>query len=110
MRKYGGGFSFCYETKGTIKRKMSNEGYVSFKEFLKNTKHERRSISRIINGIKYIRETNPIYLNALNARIGIKMKLKSKPNRVSNPGIPSDLFFWSVKIMKKRYLDAIEMR
>lgn len=108
MHKYGGGFCLSYETKWSIGRKMSKEGYENFQNYLKETQYERRNFLRMYNKIRYLIKTYPIYFNVVSAKLGSKIRLKSKPANVSNPGVPLDLFFWSVMVMKNRYLEAIQ--
>lgn len=107
MKKFGGGFTFSYETKRSLKRKMTKEGYKDFIKYEKETGYQRRCFSRVINRMKYFMQMLPIYFNVINSRLGTNLKVKSKPGKFSNPGATVDLFFWSVEIMKNKYMDAL---
>ncbi len=107
MKKYGGGFSFCYDNMRRIRGKMSESGYASFLGFRKSGKGVKKGLKRLRYLRKYDRDTYPIYLNAAFGRLRIPIRLKQKPNACVNPGAPADLIFWGVDVMKKRYAEAM---
>lgn len=107
MTKYGGGFSFWHDTKGTLKNKMSKDGYNSFLEYLRETSKKRIYVAKFTNGTKFYFTVAPIYANAILNKLGIKPIFKTKVPTISNPWVPSDLIFWGIKIMKLRYREQL---
>lgn len=108
QKKSGGGFSFGYDTKKTVKRKMTEDGYADFIAFTQKTKRERESIVRFIEQIRYTRLLLPTYLNRIFQILHMDLKLKQKTLRMSNPGTPSDLIFWGMSRMIERYSNAMK--
>lgn len=107
MKKYGGGFSFCYDNIRRFRAKMSDTGYEAFIRFRKSGKGVKKGAGHLLYKIKYNADTFPIYANAAFGRLHIPIRLRQKPNTFVNPGAPADLIFWGVDVMKKRYAEAL---
>ena len=105
--KRGGGFSFCYDTKKTLADKMSAEGYESFVKYCSQNKSPK-TVSKYIHAIQYWISFLPSYINYALRKLHINIRLKQNAIKVSNPFVASDLIFWSVDIMKKKYSEAME--
>lgn len=52
QKKYGGGFSFCYDTGKTLAKKMSKEGFASFEKYL-SERPKNRSLKHPAHTVKY---------------------------------------------------------
>ena len=105
--KYGGGFSFCYDNKKRVGKKMTEEGYASFISFEKNKGGVANSPKRFFHRLRYLRKMTPIYINVAAKKAHIPVKIRQKPLDISNPGAPADLIFWGTAIMKERYRKAL---
>ncbi len=105
--KRGGGFSFCYDTMKTLSRKMSEEGYESFKEYCKTHRPVNKPI-KYVHAVQYWFSFLPSYFNYAFKKLHIKIHLDQKAIKVANPFVSSRLIFWSIDLMKKRYGDVLE--
>lgn len=103
QKKYGGGFYMGYDTLKSLKRKMSKEGYAAFLEYHKLFRHTK-PLRRLYHGFRYHLAVMPILLK----KLGLKWKIHCKALRISNPYAPSELFFWSMDVMKNRYKEAMK--
>ena len=108
MKKYGGGFSFCYDNMARIKSKMSEEGFESFSKFRREHKGARPGVGRALSRLRYGVQISPVYFNIAMSRLHLPMRMKQKPLTVANPGAPEDLIFWGVDLMKRRYAQAMD--
>lgn len=102
MTKYGGGFSFCFDTMKTLEKKMTYEGYKDFCEY-KKKKKPYYGITRIMHLVQYQFMILPTYINVFLGKLGIKIQFNQKPTKLTNPGIASDLLHWSVDVMINKY-------
>lgn len=104
--KYGGGFSFCYDTMKSLKNKMTYEGYKAFSEYMR-TMRPKFGLARTMHWIAYQFSIMPTYMNVLLRKLGIKHRLYQKPTRLTNPAAASDLLHWSVGVMVDKYTDMM---
>lgn len=107
QKKYGGGFSFCYDTIKTLSQKMTQDGFNSFSHFYSSTRKERYTLRRAGNRVVYFVLNIPLYINCGLKYVGLKSIFKTKPLKMANPGAPLDLLFWSIEEMKKVYCNAL---
>lgn len=100
--KVGAGISYHYNTKKSLKRKMSLKSYTSFRCWL--SKDKSKKITKIIHSIKFYANELPIYINYILAKckIPFKMNISTKSGYVSSP-LSQMLFRWSIHEIKKRY-------
>ena len=106
-KKRGGGFSFCYDTIKTLKRKMSVEGYKSFTEFRKLHK-PINTFRKYCNAVRFWIAFSPSYMNRLARNLRINISIKQKVLNVVNPFIASELLFWAIHYMKDKYRDSFK--
>ena len=102
MGKRGGGFCMNYDTKKSIKNKMTIAGYDDFIH-TKIVRSMRSKLKNNLTAIKFLCLNFPTYFNFLSGKMNLKITLKQKLIKMSNPKTPNDLFFWSVSKMTSKY-------
>lgn len=106
--KYGGGFSGSKNfSKKQIKRKMTDEGYRAFVEWLSVKGNNDWSFKRIREMLKYHVATIPEYCRYVMSKLGVKIQIK-KLNPYPNPGLPAKLIVWGIDFLTVEYKKAME--
>lgn len=99
MKKWGAGFNYRYDSKGRVKRRMSA---YTFQQFSKEYK-SKFSLKKMGKTLRYYYMAKEHYLNFILSKLGTNYQLKPTEKRFSNPGVPRDLFLWSMTKMKEKY-------
>ncbi len=106
--KHGGGFSCSFDLYKSFMKKLSREGVQSFERYLRSEDAQRHRIRRFFRLFPFLIQARKIYLNAAFGALGIHLGLHSKPPKMSNPGLQSDVVFWAHSLMQDQYRRAMQ--
>lgn len=99
-KKMGAGFNYRFDNKSRLKSRMSPNTFNSFEKEYSFSK----SIKKTISMFKFYFYNKEQYINFFLNKLGIKFTFNYTNKKTTHPGVPNDLFLWSMEKMKDKYI------